>query len=92
MAIERRKTTVYLESDLLTAVKLVAAGTDRRDYEVIEAALRAYMGRPETVSARTRLRTLLDRVAERAQLDEDQALALADAEVRAHRTRRPRRR
>jgi hypothetical protein len=88
----RRKTTVYLESELLTAVKVVAAGTDRRDYEVIEEALRTYMARPETANARTRLRELLDRVAERDPLPDDAALALADEEVHAHRAKRTRRR
>lgn len=86
----RRKTTVYLESDLLTAVKVVAAGTDRRDYEVIEEALRVYMARPETANARTQLRELLDRIGERNRLDDEAALGLANAETHARRAKRAR--
>lgn len=36
----RKKTTVYLESDLLTATKTLAASAGRREYEVIEDAPR----------------------------------------------------
>ncbi len=88
----RRKTTVYLDDDLLRAIKVVAAGTDRRDYEVIEEALRAYMARPETASARRQLRQLLDRIGERDGLDDVAAIALANEEVHAHRAEGSRRR
>lgn len=86
---ERKKTTVYLDGDLLTAVKVLAASTGRRDYEVLEEALRAYMRRDEVASSRQRLRELLDRVAERSDLEEDEALELAYGEVRARRRSRP---
>jgi hypothetical protein len=39
-----RKTTMYLEEDLLRAAKIAAARTGKRDYEVVEEALRAYLG------------------------------------------------
>ena len=40
----RRKTTVYLDEELLRGAKVMAARTDRKDYEVLEAALRQYLG------------------------------------------------
>ena len=40
----KRKTTVYLEDDLLRATKIAAARTGKRDYQVVEEALRAYLG------------------------------------------------
>jgi hypothetical protein len=35
----RKKTTIYLEPDLLTATETLAASSGRREYEVIEDAL-----------------------------------------------------
>ena len=40
----RKKATVYLDEELLRAAKVMAARTDRKDYEVLEAALRQYLG------------------------------------------------
>lgn len=40
----RRKTTIYVEDELLRATKIAAARTGKRDYQVIEEALRAYLG------------------------------------------------
>lgn len=40
----RAKTTVYLDPDLLRAAKVQAARTGRKDYEIFEDALRAYLG------------------------------------------------
>lgn len=39
-----KKTTVYLEDDLLRAVKINAVRTGKRDYQVFEAALKSYLG------------------------------------------------
>ena len=39
-----RKTTVYLDQDVLRAAKVTAARTGRHDYEIIEDALRRYLG------------------------------------------------
>lgn len=71
----RRKTTVYLEDQLLRAVKIAAARSGKRDYQVFEEALRAYLGFE-----------LLERVGSRSNLTEDQALDLAYREL--HRSRR----
>lgn len=39
----RKKTAVYLEPDPLTTIKRFAATSGRREYHVIEDALRAHM-------------------------------------------------
>jgi hypothetical protein len=77
----RKKTTVYLDAELLTAAKILAARTGRHEYEVIEDALRMYVRKADT----ERLRTLIDRVASRSALDDDEALELAYAELHAAR-------
>ena len=70
-----KKTTVYLEPELLRAAKIEAARTGRREYEVFEAALRSYLG--FEVAAR---------VWARSDLTEEAALALAYEEI--HEARR----
>lgn len=86
----RRKTTVYLDEDLLTAMKVLAASTGRRDYEVLEDALRRYLAADETAESRQELRALLDRIGERSDLDDEQATKLAYSELRAARKARRR--
>jgi hypothetical protein len=82
----RKKTTIYLEPDLLTATKTLAASSGRREYEVIEDALRAYMRSDEAAAGRRELRAMLDRWAEDDHgLDEDEAIELATREVHAYR-------
>ncbi|HEX5481009.1 MAG TPA: hypothetical protein VFZ08_00115 [Terriglobia bacterium] len=71
----KRKTTVYLEDGLLRAVKVAAARTGQREYQVVEQALRSYLGLE-----------LLERVGSRPSLGEKDALSLAYGEV--HRSRR----
>jgi hypothetical protein len=71
----KRKTTVYLEDDLLRATKVAAARTGKRDYQVVEEALRAYLGLD-----------LLERIGARSKLSEDEAVDLAYQEL--HRSRR----
>ena len=71
----KRKTTVYLEDDLLRAAKIAAARTGKRDYQVVEEALRAYLGLE-----------LLERVGARSELREDEAAKLAYQEL--HQSRR----
>jgi hypothetical protein len=76
----RRKTTVYLEDNLLRQAKVAAARAGKHDYEVIEAALRRYLGLE-----------VADRVWARnaaSPLDPDKALALAYAELEAMRAER----
>ena len=72
----RRKTTIYVEDELLRATKVAAARTGKRDYQIIEAALRAYLGLE-----------LLERVGARSKLSEDAALGLAYRELhQSHRS------
>jgi len=40
----KRKTTVYLEDDVLKTMRVAAARSGKRDYQVVEEALRAYLG------------------------------------------------
>jgi predicted transcriptional regulator len=71
----KRKTTVYLEDDLLRATKIAAARAGKRDYQVVEEALRAYLGLE-----------LLERVGKRSKLTEAEAGELAYQEL--HQSRR----
>ncbi len=71
----KRKTTVYLEEGLLRALKVAAARSGQREYQVVEQALRAHLGVE-----------LQDKVGSRSSLSEKQALALAYGEL--HRSRR----
>lgn len=84
----QRKTTVYLDSDVLTAAKVLAATRDRSESQIVEDALRAYMRAGELASARDDLRALMDRVAQRADLHDEDAMSLAVNEVRAARAAR----
>ena len=43
----KKKTTVYLDEELWRAAKAVAARSGRRDYQVLEEALRRYLGLSE---------------------------------------------
>ncbi len=70
----KKKTTIYVDEDVLRGARVMAARTGKRDYEVVEDALRAYLGME-----------VLDRVWARAELDEDEALRLAVDEVRRFR-------
>jgi predicted transcriptional regulator len=71
----KRKTTVYLEDGLLRALKVAAARSGQREYQVVEQALRAFLGME-----------LLDKAGSRSSLSEKEALALAYGEL--HRSRR----
>jgi len=86
--VSRRKTTVYLDSDVLTATKVQAAARERSESQVVEDALRAYLGAGELEAAGADLRALMTRLAERANLDDEAAMALAVDEVQAVRTAR----
>jgi len=80
-----RKKTIYLEPDLLNATKALAVSSGRREYEVVEDALRAYMRSEEAGRARQELKDLLDRVAECSTLTDEEALAIAYDELHAAR-------
>ena len=74
---------MYLDADVLTATKVVAAARDRSESQIVEDALRAYLWTGELEAAGADLRFLMDRVAQRADLDDEAAMALAVDEVRA---------
>ena len=40
----RKKSTIYIEADLLRAAKVLAARTGRREYQIVEEALKQYLG------------------------------------------------
>lgn len=66
----RKKTTVYIEDDVLRAAKVLAARKGKREYEVFEEALRQYLGLE-----------VMERVGRRSDLPEDEALAIAYEEL-----------
>jgi hypothetical protein len=70
----KRKTTVYLEDGLLRALKVAAARSGQREYQVLEQALRNHLGMG-----------LLEQVASRSTLGEKEALNLAYGELRRSR-------
>jgi len=81
----RTKTTIYLEPELLSATKALAASSGRAEYEIVEDALRAYMRSDQAARARQELVELLDRVAERSQLSDEEAMQIAVDEVHSDR-------
>lgn len=70
----RKKTTVYIEEDLLKAAKIAAARSGKRDYQVFEEALRQYLGAG-----------IVAKVWRKSRLRDGQALALAYKELHAAR-------
>jgi Arc/MetJ family transcription regulator len=90
--VERRKTTVYLDPDILTATKVFAAARLQSESQVVEDALRAYLGNGGLEAVKEDLRALMKRVAARSDLNDDESMALALEEVRAVRSRRRSRR
>lgn len=74
----KAKTTVYLDEEVLRSARVFAARKDLKDSEVVERALRQYLGMD-----------LLERIwTQGSEMDADQALELATNEVRAHRAGR----
>jgi hypothetical protein len=72
---ERRKTTLYLDVDVLRATKVLAATGGRSESQVVEDALRAYLGAGQLDAARAELRDLMERLSERSDLpDDDEAM------------------
>jgi len=70
------KTTIYLEDALLRALKIAAARAGIREYQIVERALRAYLGMD-----------LLGKVGTQPRLGEKKGLALAYRELRRSRRR-----
>lgn len=79
---------MYLDSDVLTATKVLAAARERSESQVVEDALRAYLRTGEVEAARADLRNLMDRLAQRADLGDEAAMTLAVDEARAARVDR----
>ena len=73
----RAKATVYLDPEVLRAARVQAARTGKRDSDVVEETLREYLGL-----------ALLQRIWEKADLSEDEALELAYDELHAMRADR----
>jgi predicted transcriptional regulator len=71
----KRKTTVYLEDDLLKTMRVAAVRSGKHDYQVVEEALRAYLGLE-----------LLEKVGVRSSLGEAEALELAYDELHQERS------
>lgn len=73
----KRKVTVYLDPEVARAAKVRAARSEKRDSEVIEDALRVYLGL-----------AALDQAQELSTLADDEALELAYKELHAARRKR----
>ncbi|HEX9711536.1 MAG TPA: hypothetical protein VGB52_03160 [Actinomycetota bacterium] len=71
---ERRKTTMYVDADLLRAMKVAAAREDKPEYLVVEDALRKHLGFD-----------LLERILARASLSEEAAMEVAIEATRSAR-------
>jgi hypothetical protein len=88
MTITRKKTTVYLDPDLLRAIKVVAASRGQHDYEILEDALRQYLRATETEASRQELRALLNQFGGPEPMSDDDAVQLAYEELHAARRAR----
>jgi hypothetical protein len=67
----RAKATVYLDPEVLRAARIRAARTGKRDSDVVEEALREYLGL-----------AVIDRIRSKSDLDPDEATKLAYEELR----------
>lgn len=72
MAASKKKVTFYLDEEVLRAARVSAARHDRRDSEIVEEALRSYLGFD-----------VLERVWARSDLTADEAMELAVSEQHA---------
>ena len=70
----RARTTLSIDAEVLRAARIAAARSGRRDSEVVEDALRVYLGL-----------AVIDRVRANSDLTPDQAARLADDELHASR-------
>jgi hypothetical protein len=70
----KRKVTLYLDEEVLRATRVHAARSDRRDSDVVEEALRAFLGFD-----------VVERVWARSDLHEGEAMELAVSEIHAMR-------
>jgi hypothetical protein len=72
MAASKKKVTFYVGEDVLRAARVRAARDDRRDSEIVEDALRSYLGFD-----------VLESVWARSELTEDEGMELAVSEQHA---------
>lgn len=73
---------MYLDSDVLTATKVLAAARERSESRIVEDALRAYVRTDDVDAATADLRALMQRVAARSDhLDDREAMDLAVEET-----------
>jgi hypothetical protein len=70
----KRKATFYVDEEVLRAARVRAARSDQRDSDVVEQALRAFLGFD-----------VVERVWARSDLSEDEAMQLAVSEIHAMR-------
>ena len=74
----KQKVTLYIDDEVLQAARVRAARTQKRDSDVVEAALRDYLGF-----------TLLERIwARNADVTEEEAMQVAIEEIHAYRRER----
>ena len=73
----KKKTTVYLDEDLLRSTQVMAARKGMKDSQVFEEALRSYLGTD-----------LLARVWSTTDLPEDEAMQIALEEIAKYRNGR----
>jgi hypothetical protein len=73
----KRKATFYVDEDVLRATRVRAARGDQRDSDVVEQALRAFLGFD-----------LVERIWARSDLSEGEAMELAVDEIHAMRSER----
>jgi hypothetical protein len=78
--VAKRRTTLYIDEEVLRAAKVMAARRGQRYSELCEEALRAYTG--------FKMLDLLDEVGRRADLNEEDAQELANDAVHNTRTAR----
>jgi len=72
--VPKRGATVKLDADVLDAIRLEATRSGRSEDQVVENAVRRYIGP-----------SVLDHLRERNHLDEDEAMKVATEELAAHR-------
>ena len=70
----KRKATFYVDEEVLRAARVRAARSDQRDSDVVEQALRAFLGFD-----------VVERIWARSDLSEDEAMQLAVSEIHAMR-------
>ena len=94
MAIDRKKTSLYLDRQLVQTTKMIALNTGKHEYEIIEEALREYVDARREDARRDAL-TLLDEVADRheregaSSLTDDETMAMVIKEINVLRAERP---